>query len=456
MIANVPAMSTSEDSAQGDILKPNRRHLRLQTLVRLRWLAVAGQTAAVLVVYFALGFELPLAPCLVVIALSVALNLFLQLRFTASVRLVPLHAALLLAYDILQLVCLLYLTGGLENPFALLLLVPVMVSASSLPLRLTLVLASLVLVSASGLAIGHLPVPWYPGAPLQLPFLYIVGVYIALIAGLAFMGVYVWRISEEARQMSDAVAATELFLAREQHLSALDGLAAAAAHELGTPLGTISIVTKELLRATAPDDPAAEDIRLLKTQVDRCRDILTKLTSLRDAPDALFALMPLSSLIEDVTAPHRDFGVEIRKELPPQGSNGGEPVGRRSAAILYSLGNLVENAVDFAETQVVVRGVWDDNKVQIEIADDGPGFSHEVLNRLGEPYVTSRGIKRGKGDDGDFGLGLGFFIAKTLLERSGATLQLINRPAPDRGATVTVTWPRSAMDVGKGAAMAAS
>ena len=282
-MAKVSAMTGTNSTSLDDLLKPNRRHLRLQTLVRLRWLAVAGQTASVLVVYFGLGFKLPIAPALVVIGLSVILNVFLRLRFTASVRLIPVHAALLLAYDILQLVCLLYLTGGLENPFALLLLVPVMVSASTLPLRLTLVLASLVVLSASGLAIAHLPLPWYPGAPLKLPFLFVAGVYIALIACLAFMGFHVWRISEETRQMSDAVAATELFLAREQHLSALDGLAAAAAHELGTPLGTISIVTKELMRATGPDDPAAEDIRLLKSQVDRCRDILTKLTSLRDA-----------------------------------------------------------------------------------------------------------------------------------------------------------------------------
>jgi two-component system sensor histidine kinase RegB len=426
------------------------------TLVRLRWLAVAGQGAAVLGVYFGLGFELPLAPCLVLIALSAALNLYLRIGYTGSVRLASRHAALLLGYDICQLACLLYLTGGLENPFTFLLLVPVTVSATSLPLRLTLVLAVLVVGAASLLTFFHAPLPWFAAAPVRLPDLYVTGVYFSLLCCLAFLGIYARRIAEEARQMADALAATELVLAREQQLTALDGLAAAAAHELGTPLGTISIVTKELLRATAPDDPAAEDIRLLKTQVDRCRDILTKLTSLRDTPDALFARMPLSSLIEDVIAPHRDFGVEIRKELPAAGSNGGEPVGRRSAAIIYSLGNLVENAVDFAETQVVVRATWDDNKVQIEIADDGPGFSHEVLNRLGEPYVTSRGIKRGKGDEGDFGLGLGFFIAKTLLERSGATLQLTNRQPPDRGATVTVTWPRSTMDVGEDTAMAAS
>lgn len=447
-MAKVSAMTGTNSTSLDDLLKPNRRHLRLQTLVRLRWLAVAGQTASVLVVYFGLGFKLPIAPALVVIGLSVILNVFLRLRFTASVRLIPVHAALLLAYDILQLVCLLYLTGGLENPFALLLLVPVMVSASTLPLRLTLVLASLVVLSASGLAIAHLPLPWYPGAPLKLPFLFVAGVYIALIACLAFMGFHVWRISEETRQMSDAVAATELFLAREQHLSALDGLAAAAAHELGTPLGTISIVTKELMRATGPDDPAAEDIRLLKSQVDRCRDILTKLTSLRDAPDALFARMPLSSLIEDVIEPHRDFGVKIVKELPAVSSGGGEPVGRRSAAVLYSLGNLVENAVDFAESKVVVAAEWDASRVQIRISDDGPGFSHEVLSRIGEPYVTSRGVKRGQGNEGDFGLGLGFFIAKTLLERSGASLQLTNRPPPDHGATVVITWPRAAMDLG--------
>lgn len=431
-------------------LQPDRRHLRLQTLVRLRWIAVAGQTATVLGFYFGLGFPLPLAPSLVLIALSVCLNLYLMFAFAARVRLAPDHAAMLLGYDIVQLVGLLYLTGGLENPFAVLLLVPVMVSATSLPIRLTLLLAALVVLSASVLIAAHLPLPWFPGEALDLPLLYVAGVYAALVCCLAFMGIHAWRIAEEARQMSDALAATEVVLAREKELSALDGLAAAAAHELGTPLGTITIVAKELLRASKPDDPAAEDIKLLKAQADRCRDILAKLASLGKAPDAHFARMPLSAMIEEVVAPHREFGVDIRVVLAGDKENDREPVGQRNPAVLHGLGNLVENAVDFGNSEVVVTAEWTPDEVRIIIADDGPGFAPDVIGKLGEPYVTTRGISRQKSEGSEFGLGLGFFIAKTLLERSSATVELANRSPPESGATVTVTWPRLAMDVGAG------
>ena len=430
-------------------LPPVRRSLRLQSMVRLRWIAVAGQLATVLGVYFGLGFPLPLAPCLVLIGLSACLNLYLRFNFPARVRLAPEHAAPLLAYDILQLVGLLYLTGGLTNPFGVLLIVPVMVSASSMPLRPTLILAGLVVIAASGLAFAHQPLPWFPHQPLNLPLIYILGIYLALISCLAFMGIHAWRIAEETRQMSDALAAAEVVLAREKQLSALDGLAAAAAHELGTPLGTISIVAKELLRATAPDDPAAEDIKLLKGQVDRCRDILAKLTSLSQAPDAHFARMPLSALIEEVIAPHRDFGIDIRVVLSGEpGSE--EPVGQRNPAVLHGLGNLVENAVDFADREVTVSAEWTLQTVTLTIADDGPGFAPEIIGKLGEPYVTTRERVRAKAPDGEFGLGLGFFIAKTLLERSSATMELANRRPPASGAVVTVTWPRSAMDVDAG------
>ena len=433
--------------------QPGRQHLRLQTLVRLRWIAVTGQTAAVLLVYFGLGFPLPLAPCLVLIALSVCLNVYLSFSFAARVRLAPEHAALLLGYDIVQLIGLLYLTGGLQNPFAVLLLVPVMVSATSLPLRPTLALAALVVLSASVLIVAHLPLPWFPNETVDLPLLYVAGVYVALVCCLGFMGMHARRIAEEARLMSDALAATEVVLAREKELSALDGLAAAAAHELGTPLGTISIVAKELLRATAPDDPAAEDIELLKAQADRCRDILAKLTSLSQAPDAHFTRMPLSAMIEEVVAPHREFGVDIRVVLSgvKEGAGAHEPIGQRNAAILHGLGNLVENAVDFARREVVITADWTLETVRITIADDGPGFGADVIGKLGEPYVTTRGISRHKSPEGEFGLGLGFFIAKTLLERFDATVELANRPPPQTGAVVTVSWPRAAIDLDIGA-----
>jgi len=413
-----------------------RRNVRLDTLVRLRWLAVIGQTTAVLVVYTGLDFDLPIWACLAVIALSAWLNVALRLRFHMTQRLDPDRAAWLLAFDIAELAVLLFLTGGLQNPFAFLFLAPVLLSATALPPRYTLMLGAFAVACATVLVFVHYPLPWDSDDPLVLPPIYMMGVWLSILLAIGFIGVYAWQITEESRQLADALAATELVLAREQHLSQLDGLAAAAAHELGTPLSTISVIAKELENAIASDAPHGDDVRLLREQAKRCRDILGKLTEL-SANGEPFDRMPLSALIEEVVAPHRNFGVSIEVNVPPE--RNAEPVGARNPAIVYGLGNLLENAVDFAHDRVVVGAQWNEDAVDVSITDDGPGFSPEIMGRIGEPYVTSR---RGDGKDESLGLGLGFFIAKTLLERSGATLEFENRRFPERGATIKLRWSR--------------
>jgi len=415
------------------------RSVRLDTLVRLRWLAIIGQTTAVLVVHYGLDFELPIWACLAVIALSGGLNIALRLRFHTTQRLEPDRAAWLLAFDIVELTGLLFLTGGLQNPFAFLFLGPVLLSATALPPRFTLLLGALAVLGATALVFVHYPLPWDRHQPLQLPPLYTVGVWLSILLAIGFIGVYAWQITEEARQLTDALAATELVLAREQHLSQLDGLAAAAAHELGTPLSTIAVIAKELENAIAPDAPHGDDVRLLREQTTRCRDILAKLTEL-SASSGPFDRMPLTALIEEVVAPHRNFGIAIDVTVLPD--RNGEPVGARNPAILYGLGNLLENAVDFARARVTVGAQWSEDAVSVTIADDGPGFAADIMDRIGEPYVSSR--RRSPNDTAaqPTGLGLGFFIAKTLLERSGATLTFENRAVPERGATITVHWLR--------------
>lgn len=417
-----------------------RRNVRLDTLVRLRWLAVIGQSTAVLVVYVGLDFPLPVWACLAVIALSAWLNIALRLRFHLTQRLEPDRAAWLLAFDIAELAVLIFLTGGLQNPFAFLFLGPVLLSATALPPRYTIMLGAFAVACATVLVFVHYPLPWDNEDPLQLPPIYMMGVWLSILLAIGFIGVYAWQITEESRQLADALAATELVLTREQHLSQLDGLAAAAAHELGTPLSTISVIAKELENAIPADAPHGEDVRLLRSQATRCRDILAKLTELSSSGEP-FDRTPLTSLIEEVVAPHRNFGVAIDVTVPDD--RGGEPVGARNPAILYGLGNLLENAVDFAREHVDVVAQWDDETIEVAISDDGPGFAPDILDRIGEPYVTSRRRKPGRDDDEPTGLGLGFFIAKTLLERSGATLSFANRALPDRGAIVTLRWNRS-------------
>jgi two-component system, sensor histidine kinase RegB len=434
------------------------RSVRLDTLVRLRWLAVIGQSTAVLVVYFGLDFELPVWACLAVIALAAWLNIALRIRFPAAQRLEPDRAAWLLAFDVAELAVLLFFTGGLQNPFAFLFLGPVLISATALPPRMTLMLGGFAIACATVLIFVHDPLPWDTEPPLELPAVYVMGVWLSILLAIAFIGLHAWQVTEEARQLADALAATELVLAREQHLSQLDGLAAAAAHELGTPLATITLIAKELQLQITPDSEHAEDVRILNEQAKRCRAILGKLTEL-SSDDHPFDRMKLSTLIEEVVAPHRNFGVAINVAL--SAGDAAEPVGGRNPAVLYGLGNLLENAVDFARERVEVAASWSGDDVAVTIIDDGPGFAPEIMDRIGEPYVTSRprerqsaaeavaadAIKLDAGADGghelESGLGLGFFIAKTLLERSGATLNFENRAYPDRGAVVRVQWGRS-------------
>ena len=418
------------------------RNVRLDTLVRLRWLAVFGQLAAVLVVYLGLEFEVPIWPCLAVIALPALLNIVLRVGFHETQWLEPDRAAWLLGFDVAQLAALLYLTGGLENPFSFLLLGPVLISATALPPRMTLLIGVFAMLCATALVFFHFQLPWDSEDQLELPEIYMVAVWLSILLAIGYIGVYTWQVAEEARQLSDALAATELVLAREQHLSQLDGLAAAAAHELGTPLSTITVVAREIERSLDPKSPHSEDVKLLREQAQRCREILSKITELPTGEP--FDRLPLSALIEEVVAPHRNFGVSLGVTLPPDRST--EPLAARNPAIRYGLGNLIENAVDFAHQRVEIFAQWTPDEVSIIISDDGPGFAPEVEDRIGAPYVTHRRPEvRGPdgGQDQGFGLGLGFFIAKTLLERSGAKLSLTNQAPPLHGATVTVRWTRA-------------
>ncbi|MFD2248872.1 two-component system sensor histidine kinase RegB [Pseudochelatococcus lubricantis] len=432
--------------AEGIDMEHDAHRLKVDTLVRLRWLAVIGQSAAVAGVQFGLDYALPFGACFGVIACSALLNIILRIRYPASARLDPWLASLILGYDVLQLSVLLFLTGGLQNPFSLLVLAPVMISATVLPPWRTLLLGAFALALTTGLAFFHLPLPWVSGETLSLPLPYIIGIWFAIQLGLGFTGVYTWRVADEARQLAHALSATELVLEREQHLWQLDGLAAAAAHELGTPLATIALVVRELDRAAGPDHPMAEDLALLREQVGRCREILATLTSLGTNDAGPLGHLTLSHLIEEVAGPQRGFEVPITITCKGEGR---EPVTARNPGLLYGLGNIVDNAVDFARRQVTIEAHWTADTVTLAVRDDGPGFTPDILLRLGEPYVTSRGaerrgIVRRSHDDNADGHGLGVFIAKTLIERSGAEVTWTN--APGEGALVQVVWPRQVFE----------
>ncbi len=417
------------------------RRLRLRTLIRLRTLAIIGQCTAVLVVAYGLGFPLPVVSCFLLIICLALLNLGLRVVYPATHRLDPAPSTLVLGLDILQLGALLYMTGGLENPFSILICVPFIVASASLPVRYIIALGIIAITAVTLLAFFHLPLPWYPGEVYDAPWLLVIGMWIAIVSTAAFAAIYAYRVSAEAGELADALVATEFAMQREQHLSALDGLAAATAHELGTPLATITVVAREMEKALGDDQRFGEDVQLLRTQVERCRDIMGRLATLSSMDEVHMRRLPLSSLVEEVIAPHREFGIEIAVEHSNETDR--EPVGQRNAGIVHGLGNLVENAVDFARSRVVVSTQSDASQVRISIRDDGPGFPPMVLSRIGDPYVTDRS----RGEPSAGGLGLGLFIAKTLLERSGAELQFANQETG--GAEVVVTWPRAAMEMAK-------
>ena len=413
-----------------------QRHIRLDTILRLRWLAVLGQLAAIFIVAQGLEFNVEIVPCVSIIALSASLNLALQTAANPMHRLEPIQAAGLLALNIVELAGLLFFTGGLQNPFSFLFLAPVLISATALPARFTFGLGLLAVACASVLFFFHLPLPWDSDDPLVLPPIYLVGVWLSIVLAIGVTSLYSFQVTEEARKLADALAATELVLTREQHLTQLDGLAAAAAHELGTPLATIFLISRELEK-TVKDASFAADLKTLREQTQRCRDILSKITQL--STDAPFDRMKLSELIEEVVAPHRDFGVEIKVRIAVAAV--AEPVGSRNPAILYGVGNIVENAVDFAHTTVEANAWWNKDNIELVISDDGPGIPPDILNRIGEPYLSRR---RPQDDGGGErrGLGLGVFIARTLLERTGAKVSFTNRTFPEHGAVVHITWPR--------------
>jgi two-component system, sensor histidine kinase RegB len=427
-------------------------HLRMQTIIRLRWFGVIGQLVTVLAVRWWLGFEFPIGWCLALIAASAWVNVFLRVRYPARHRLTSQFATVLLACDIAELAALLYLTGGVTNPFIFLIVAPVTVSAATLPGRSTLLLGCLAGAAAIFLVEYHLPLPWWPGAGFEIPRLYKIGILASVGSAMIFLALYAARLSKEARLMTAALAATEHVLAREQKLHAIDGLAAAAAHELGTPLATISLVTKELERDGDRYPQIREDITLLRTQAERCREILRKLTRSPVERDPHHASLPVKQLLHEAAQPYRvgPVRVEISAQASDNvvGAAAREPVGERRPGVIYGIGNLIENAVDFAADRVDVQALWDENTVTVILADDGPGFSDEIMDTLGEPYVTTRrtGERQGRSGHEASGLGLGFFIAKTLLERSGARVSLANREAPLHGAIVRITWAREVFE----------
>ncbi|MDX2103034.1 MAG: sensor histidine kinase [Alphaproteobacteria bacterium] len=414
-----------------------RRGVKVRTLLLIRWLGLAGQSVTLGFVAYGMGVELPVADCLALLVASLLVNVLLMTTRRTGDWLPEPLAALNLGFDILQLSALLYLTGGLQNPFSILIVAPIVVSATILGSTYTMSLSLFAVAATTLLGLFHRPLPW-PAPGLQLPELYIFGVFAAIVLGIAFLGIYVGRVAQENRAMSTALAATQFALAREQRLSSLGALAAAVAHELGTPLGTIHLVARELEREVEEDDPIREDIQLLSSESRRCRDILAKLAAAPETEGgAPWHHPPLLSLVAEV--------IEQVSSVRPidlvRGGDGGagEPLVERRPETIHGLWNFIHNAAGFARQKVSVTVGWDARQITVAVEDDGPGFPPGLRERLGEPYISTRP----GGTEGHMGLGV--FIATTLLGRTGGRVSF--GQSASGGARVVIRWRRGDLEV---------
>jgi len=424
-----------------------RNWIRLKTLTLLRWWAIAGQATALVVAEQFFELDLEMGLCFLVIGVSVVSNLVATFVFAESKRLAEQDAFLVVLFDMLQLGLLLYLSGGMNNPFSILIVGPVTVSASALSGRSTVFVGVMAIVIVTLLMQFNLHLRTAEGEVLRVPDIFRFGNWVAIVIAVVFLGVYSRRVVQEMRTMSDALQATQMALAREQKLTDLGGVVAAAAHELGTPLATIKLTSAELAEDLGDDRPdLREDALLIRDQADRCRDILRSMG--RAGKDDLhLRRAPLTAVVEEAAEPHIDRGKRIRFR---HGADGADPASQptvlRRPEIIHGLRNLIQNAVDFARETVIVESRWTGRRITLRIMDDGRGFAPDIIGRLGEPFMRRRGATPDPRRPGYEGMGLGLFIAKTLLERSGADLTFTNGTDPP-GALVEVSWPLAAITV---------
>ncbi|MDJ1009429.1 MAG: ActS/PrrB/RegB family redox-sensitive histidine kinase [Paracoccaceae bacterium] len=434
------------------IAPPSRSNwVRLRTLIVLRWIAIAGQLIAITVATRSFGLQIELGLAFLAIGAAIVANLVAVFVYPENKRLSEGEAASMLFFDITQLCFLLFLTGGLQNPFALLILAPVTISATTLSARTTIILGLTAITLISIVALWNLPLRSEAGDVLVLPELFAFGFWVAILIGVVFLAGYAQRVSAEVHAMSEALAATQMALAREQKLTDLGGVVAAAAHELGTPLATIMLVSAELMDELADQPELRSDAELIRDQAARCRDILASMGQ-AGKEDQHLKQAPISAVVTEAAEPHADRGKTIQYDVAPNpGASPDQPVVARRPEVIHGLRNLVQNAVDFAQSTVWIEIGWSPTAVIVRITDDGPGFPAHVLGRIGDPFVTAR---RDAGEiaarPGYAGMGLGLFIAKTLLERSGADLTFANarepfealaRPGQPAGAVVECIWP---------------
>lgn len=410
--------------------------IRAKTLINLRWIAVLGQIITCLVVEYFFGFQLPWLEILLTILALIISNLALYPRYSINNRLSETATTVVIAADILQLALLIFFTGGLSNPFVVLFITPIAITVTSLPIRSTSILIFLTIIFITILGSFNYPLESNM-LDLSVPPIFILGMWVSLFVTILFLTFYAGGLTDESRKISAALKVAENLLVKEKNLSSLDGLAAAAAHHLGTPLGTISLIANELKNDESINENAKKDLMILSEEVDKCKKILGSLGEKPSSDDDLITKIELQALLEELCELIKVKEIKFSINFNDNDPGMKEILLRRRSELLLGLSNIIENAADFASTTVELNVSKSGKFINLEINDDGKGFSNSILSRIGDPYVSSRSKSSNNGD----GLGLGFFISKTLLERLNISVQAYNKVHPEYGAVVLIKIP---------------
>ena len=410
--------------------------IRAKTLINLRWIAVLGQTITCLVVEYFFGFQLPWLEILLTVLALIISNIALYPRYSTNNRLSETATTVVIAADILQLALLIFFTGGLSNPFVVLFITPIAITVTSLPIRSTSILIFLTIIFITILGSFNYPLESNM-LDLSVPPIFILGMWVSLFVTILFLTFYAGGLTDESRKISAALKVAENLLVKEKNLSSLDGLAAAAAHHLGTPLGTISLIANELKNDESINENAKKDLMILSEEVDKCKKILGSLGEKPSSDDDLITKIELQALLEELCELIKVKEIKFSINFNDNDPGMKEILLRRRSELLLGLSNIIENAADFASTTVELNVSKSGKFINLEINDDGKGFSNSILSRIGDPYVSSRSKSSNNGD----GLGLGFFISKTLLERLNISVQAYNKVHPEHGAVVLIYIP---------------
>ena len=405
--------------------------LQKKTVVILRWIALIGQLITIYVVHFLLELNLPIILCSITIFCGGLTNIFIQFTFKKN-QLSNIESTILLFYDVIQLAVLIYLTGGVTNPFVIFLVVPAIVSSTLLNLTSTFFLSFITIITLVLLTFNYFPLPSEGNIHFHVPDYYLYSIPTSLIIVLIFLNYFGFRFGHEARKRSEALNRLESVLAKEQELDSIGHQAAAAAHSLGTPLSTITVIAKELKKEIKNNPKYSEDVDMILSEVKRCGDILKKLSRREIVDDIYVSNVALEDLLFEIKNSFEEIS-EKNIELYFDKKNKKTPI-KRSPELTYGIRNFVGNAVKFSKKNVFINLITNKDEIKIKITDDGPGFPNDVFQIIGEPYIASK-IKKFKNKSG---LGLGTFIGKTLLERKKAIIEFSN--LEKGGASVEISW----------------